>query len=171
MATDSGSSFEISFSGLWTYGVERGGSTERESLVALRGAGEHVHGFLEIQVQGRALPALAYFGPDDVCFNEWARELTHLRTTITADGAKTYVYDEGEQGQPSYHFARAGDEVIVSVRDGIGGAQADPEWRGVSCQLADVTDAIAGFSQRLNNAVASAAGERGREWIASVLGE
>ena len=171
MATESHSSFEISFADLWTYGSESGGSTERESLAALTGAGAHVHGFIEILAQGRPLPALGYFGPDDVCFNEWARELTHLSSAISAAGATTYVYDEGEQGQPSYHFAKVGDEVIVSVRDGIGGGQADPEWDGVACRLTDAADATAAFLQGLEASVVSTAGQRGEEWFAAVLGE
>jgi len=168
----SDSSFEISFAGLWTLGTGSGGRSERESLAELAGAGEHVQGVLEILVQGRPLPALGFFGPDDVCFNESARELSHLRTAITGDGAAaTHVYNEGEQGQPSYHFGNVGDEVTVSVRDGLGGGQADPEWDGVACRLTDAADAIAAFLQGLETSVVSAAGQRGEEWIAAVLGE
>ena len=172
MTARSDSSFEISFAGLWTLGTESGGRSEREPLAELAGAGEHVHGVLEILVQGRPLPALGYFGPDDVCFNEWVRELSHLRTAITGDGtAATHVYDEGEQGQPSYHFTKVGDEVIVSVRDGIGGGQADPEWEGVACRLSDAADAIDAFLRELETSVVSSAGQRGEEWFAAVLGE
>ncbi|MCP3881769.1 MAG: hypothetical protein GY701_25780 [Sulfitobacter sp.] len=171
MTTESRSSFEISFSDLWTYGIERAGGAERKSLAALAGAGEHVHGSLEILVQGRPLPALGYFGPDDVCFNEWARELVHFRTALTTSGVSTYVYDEGEQGQPSYHFTKVGHEVLVSVRDGMGGGQADPDWCDVSCQLADMTTAVEDFSQSLRSVVVSAAGERGQEWVADVVGD
>ena len=124
-----GSSFAIEFADLWTYTTGPSGDIGRASLSELAGPGEHIHGRLEILVQGRCLPSLGFFGSDDVCFNEWARELRDLSSTINTDGQATHIYDEGEQGQPSYHFTRVGDELIVSVRDGLGGGQADPEWR------------------------------------------
>ncbi len=171
MENVSGPSFAIEFADLWTDAIGPAGDSERGSLSQLAGAGEHIHGRLEIRVDGRCLPSLGYFGPDDVCLNEWVRALTHLRTAITGDGETTYLYDEGEQGQPGYHFAKVGDEVVVSVRDGIGGGRADPEWLGVACQAVDVVDAIAAFSRQLESAVISAAGKRGREWLAAVVDE
>jgi len=35
----------------------------------------HVHGGLRLEIGGRLVPYLGYWGPDDVCFGEWVNEL------------------------------------------------------------------------------------------------
>ena len=37
--------------------------------------GSHIHGELRIEIAGRVLPYVGYFGEDDCCFNDWAHEL------------------------------------------------------------------------------------------------
>lgn len=163
--------FEVTFADLWISEYRADGQTERRPLPELTGAGADIHGRLEIRVRGHLLPALGFFGPDDVCLNEWTRELVQLCDVLSAADGTTHVYDEGEQGQPSYHFSRVGDEVVVSVREGSGGGLADPAWSGVVCLLTDLTTAVAAFTQRLESLLVSAAQHRGNEWLASVTAD
>lgn len=62
----------LSFRDLWTYGED---TATRLPLRSLGGGYGHIHGRLDFEVGGRLLPHLGYFGPDDVCFGEWLREL------------------------------------------------------------------------------------------------
>ena len=59
---------------------------------------EHTHGRLEIKINGRALPYLGYFGPDDVCIGQWAHELLLVLRKLSG-GIETRHLD-GCQSRP-----------------------------------------------------------------------
>lgn len=122
----------ISFSNLWTHADEPG---ERAPLSELERDGEigHIHGLLTIEIAGRSVPQLGFFGPDDVCFDTWVVELCNVVNTLAHSPAE-YTFDEGEQGQPAFKFERQGPEVAFSIVEssfsGTGG-DADAEWQDV----------------------------------------
>ncbi len=114
-----------------------GNESERLPLSRLE-AGEHIHSGLRIQVQGRFLPYLGYFGRDDVCFNTWLGELETIYQMFEGQAASSYTFDEGEQGQPAFLFKRSRDAVFLSIVDAEYSSEgADPEWQKVEFQYED----------------------------------
>jgi hypothetical protein len=156
------SSFEIRFSELWTY--ESGNASERLPLARLSDRGGHVHGCLEIEVNGAALPYLGYFGPDDVCFNEWVFQLHSMLRTLRSASRISHTYDEGEQGQPAFRFERDTDRLCVSIiASELSDGGADPDWQRVACTYADfdrnVTTFLTHFRQHLHTVAPKFAAE------------
>ncbi len=70
---------------------------------------------LTLSPDGRNLPYLGFWGPDDVCLGEWARVLAVMVATLSGQEEITYMYDEGEQGQPAFAFSRSGEQVHISI--------------------------------------------------------
>jgi hypothetical protein len=128
----------------------------------------HVHGRLRIEIDGRELPHLGFFGPDDVCLYTWVPELARIRSAL-AGGDARYVFDEGEQGQPAFVFERVGETVYVSIEDSriaeLSGGHGDAEWQRVPCIAADLFEAIDRFFVALR-AQMLAAGPYGAHWWA-----
>jgi hypothetical protein len=141
----------ISVADLCTYRTAETGGTEREPLSQLgepRNAG-HVHGTLIIEIAGRGVPHLGFFGPDDVCLNTWLVELCNAVNALAATLGE-YTFDEGEQGQPAFQFARTGDEVAFSINESVlGGGAADPEWQDVRFPYGDFRAAVLLFLDEL----------------------
>jgi len=144
------------FDDLWVSGdVEDDGEVEHQALRELSESGNHIHGPLAIEINGRRLPRLEFF-PGDVCVGEWACELRGALQVLRADKAAKFVFDEGEQDQPAYVFEREGDVLLVSVAaSDRGGARAEPGWQRVACPFADFESAVeeflAAFRRRLTN--------------------
>lgn len=106
----------------------------------------HVHGELRIYVDGKLLPCVGFFSPDDVCLNDWAGVLWTASSRLRADESGIYVFDEGEQGQPAFVFQREGDRVLISVVDSeLGDGRADPAWDRVPCGLDEFLDGASQF--------------------------
>ena len=127
-------------------------------------AGQHVHGQLVIRVAGRELPRLGYFGPDDVCLGAWAYELQQAVAELSMANPARYVYDECEQGQPAYLFARSGDRVEVSVIDSEGDGAGSPEWGVQLCALHELVAAVDEFLAALWDRLRREARPAAREW-------
>lgn len=136
---------------LWTYRLAQTGETAREPLSRLgedRNSG-HIHGRLCIEIAGRPVPHLGFFGPDDVCLNTWLVELCNVVNALARMDAH-YTFDEGEQGQPAFNFARIGDEVAFSITESVlGGGHADAEWQGVRFPYKDLRAAVLVFVDEL----------------------
>jgi hypothetical protein len=156
---------EITFGGLWTYAPGSSDEDERLPLAFLSDENTHVHGLLQIVVGKRVLPRLGY-PPDGVCFNEWVRELSAASTTLQASDPASHVYDEGEEGQPAFHFERSGSEVFVSVRTStISDGQGDSTWERVPCALEELVAAVSRFLLEFRQALVAQAGrDRARLW-------
>jgi hypothetical protein len=141
----------ISVTNLWTDRIADNGGTEREPLSRLgerRNCG-HIHGTLVIEIAGRAVPHLGYFGPDDVCLNTWLVELCNAVNAL-AGAAGEYTFDEGEQGQPAFQFARVGDDVAFSINESVlADGAADPEWQDVRFPYRDFRAAVLLFLDEL----------------------
>jgi hypothetical protein len=149
----------IEVSDLWT-----GSYHERASLAELDADENcHIHGRFRIVINGRELPRLGFFGPDDVCLNEWTEQLLRIRGQLGATAGR-YVFDEGEQGQPAFAFERSGGDLFVSVlRSEIGDANGDESWSRVVCSAGDFLAAVDEVLDVIHREV-SAIGAQGERW-------
>jgi hypothetical protein len=146
------------------------GGPKEAPLSTLRSTDAHVHGELAIVVDGGRLPSLGFFGPRDVCIGQWLRVLTKARRTLVAGDSASYLFDEGEQGQPAFRFQRVGDRVDVSIVDSaISDGEGDPVWGTKSCTFAAFAAGIAAFLAELASALEEAAPGVGREWVSGAL--
>jgi hypothetical protein len=155
----------ISATNLWTYRITDSG-TEREPLSQL-GASKnvgHVHGELRIEIDGRAVPHLGYFGPHDACLNTWLKELCNVVNALAA-APGAYTFDEGEQGQPAFAFERVGDDVALSICDSaLADGEADPEWQKVTFPYADFRAAVLGLLDDLRAELVREAPTAWKHW-------
>jgi hypothetical protein len=134
----------ISFSELFTYAADN--STVRLPLDALAHSAGHVHGLLEIEISGRTLPHMGFFGSADVCFNTWVEELSRVVQELGTNASTAYTFDEGEQGQPAFAFERNGDLLYLSVVESpLSGATGDPLYQNVSCAWSEFDAAVSSF--------------------------
>ncbi|AKV04297.1 hypothetical protein AKJ09_10960 [Labilithrix luteola] len=134
----------ISVANLWTSRTADSGGTEREPLSRLgeRRNSRHVHGTLTIEIAGRSVPHLGYFGPDDVCLNTWLVELCNVVNALAQPAGK-YTFDEGEEGQPAFDFERVGDDVTFSIDDSLlADGAANPEWQRVRFPYQDLRASV-----------------------------
>jgi len=130
---------------IWFENLAAAGHEEPLPLSSLT-TEQHVHGGLKIEIGGRLVPHLGFFGPDDVCFDTWVEELTRLVEKLLHCPEFTHVFDEGEQGQPAFVFDRSGDKILFSIREsGFSGGKADPEWQEIEFTAADFLTAYQGF--------------------------
>jgi hypothetical protein len=134
----------ISYSNLFTYSAED--PSERVPVENLMDGDNHVHGLLQIEINGRALPHMGFFGPDDVCFNAWVQEISNVLRELGVGAVSTYTFDEGEQGQPAFQFRRAEGRLFVSIVDSpLSDAAGDPEFQNVSCAWSEFVAAASNF--------------------------
>jgi hypothetical protein len=138
--------------------------SERRPLSEVGGA-SHIHGGLRLEIAGRLVPYLGYFGPDDVCFGQWLRELWHAAHALDQPGGR-HVFDEGEQGQPAFVFEREGDRGFFSIAASAE-SEGDPNWQRVEFAPSEFITAFEGlltsFSQILREASPTAA----ESWLRS----
>ncbi|HJT72485.1 MAG TPA: hypothetical protein VJ720_00675 [Chitinophaga sp.] len=100
----------------------------------------HVHGHLQIVIDEKVVPAMGYFGEEDVCLNAWFNVLGTIVRNFESGKDTEYTYDEGEQGQPAFQFVLIRpDEVAFSIVDSAisdgGGIQ---KWRNKIFPLSDL---------------------------------
>jgi hypothetical protein len=161
------SSFEIRFSELWTY--ESGNSSERLTLARLSDRGGHIHGRLEIEINGTSLPYLGYFGPDDVCFNEWVFQLHSGLNTLRSAPSISHTYDEGEQGQPAFLFQRESHQLFISIiASALSDGQADPDWQRIPCSFVDFEHSATTFLTDFRQHLLTVAPHFATEWWSRV---
>jgi hypothetical protein len=149
---------QIDVADLWT-----GKYDDRHPLADLdTRTNSHIHARLTIVIDGRDLPRLGYWGPDDVCLNTWVPELLQIRSRLQTDEGR-HVFDEGEQGQPAYAFERSRATVFVSLLPSeLGDGLGHPEWLKVACPADELLGAIDRVLDRIREQVLGigAAGER-----------
>jgi hypothetical protein len=134
----------IEFGSLYTYTAVD--TNARLPLSELSRGAKHVHGELVIRFDGKTLPSLGYIGDDDVCFNTWLQELQSVQDELAKTHEGTYVFDEGEQGQPAFKFEREEDLLYVSVIDSAtSGGEADPSYQRVCCLWSEYETAFSAF--------------------------
>src|SRR5438128_1587274 len=104
---------EIYFQAPWLSATAPDVKTRKLPLSKLTSLDDHIHGTLAIVVGGKPLPMLGYFGPSDACLGDWAAELSRAARVLSSGDPASYVYDEGEQGQPAFVFQRKGETVSL----------------------------------------------------------
>jgi hypothetical protein len=110
---------------------------------------QHIHGQMRLEIGGRVVPYMGYFGPKDVCINGWVGV---LRDVIKAFGRNeaAYTFDEGEQGQPAYRFERDGEMGYVSIVDSpLSEASGDRKFQRVPFVWLDLEPALNNFRDAL----------------------
>ena len=85
---------------------------------------------------------MGYRSADDVCFAQWIEQLTAIRTTFRGNVQAIYTFDEGEQGQPAFKFARNNDTMTLSIiASEISDGHAHPAWQNVAFSYKDFVQA------------------------------
>ena len=124
-----------------------------------------MHGRLDIEVNGASLPYLGFFGPDDVCFNEWVFQLHSALRTLRSAPRASHTYDVGEQGQPAFLFERDADTLFVSIVDSeLSDGTADPEWQRKSCRFTDFEGGVDTFLCAFREHLCTVAPRFAEEW-------
>jgi hypothetical protein len=152
----------ITFANLWVPSEEDGDT--RRSVADLTSPDDHIHGLLSIRIGEKVLPHLGYFGPDDVCIGAWVAELNRAVEELSRTEHSEYVYDEGEQGQPAFRFARHGDEIEVSVIDSQVDGKGDPDWGTQVCGFAEFCHEVEAFQAELRRRLDEEAPDAGKKW-------
>ncbi len=137
---------------------------ERRPLSELT-ANNHIHGGLRVEIAGRLVPYLGYWGPDDVCFGQWLDELRQAAAALAQPGG-THVFDEGEQGQPAFVFEREGDRAFLTIAASeISDGQADPDWQRVEFSPSDFLAAHIQFRESLLAELLAASPTGAKAWL------
>jgi len=161
--------FQITFKNAWTYEPKNPNVRLPVSSLPKDGKG-HIHGRLEIIVAGRPLPYLGYFGPDDVCMNEWIKELSEAAAKLKSADNSEHVYHDCEQGQPTFRFERCGNLVFISIiTSEFSGAKGLPDWQMVECRLDGFLSAVSTFETQFRKLVLSESPVGGKLWLKSVM--
>jgi len=150
---------------IWHENLAAIGGGERLPLAGLT-RDAHIHGGLRLEVGGRLVPSLGYFGPDDVCFNTWLEEFWSAALAFESADEASYTFDEEEQGQPAFVFERVGDRAYFSIAEAeYSEGKANPDWQRVEFSpgefLAEHIRFREGFFATLRAAVPQVA----EEWI------
>lgn len=100
----------------------------------------HVHGHLQIVIDGKIVPAMGYFGEEDVCLNAWFNVLGTIVRNFESGKDTEYTYDEGEQGQPAFQFVliKPGEVAFSIVESPISGAGGIKKWSNKIFPLSDL---------------------------------
>lgn len=131
----------------------------------------HIHGLLEIAINGRKLPYLGYWGPDDVCFDTWLNYIKDALIALSGESKAHIVFDEGEQGQPAFLLRRCGDFIEFSiVASSISDADGDPEWQGIRIEFSQFVMESKRFMRSLKTEITQAAPAGGEGWWKRVVG-
>ena len=150
---------------MWCENLAAMDGKDRRPLSELT-ADSHVHGGLRLEFDGRLVPSLGYWGPDDVCFGEWLSELAHAEAAVSQVNGR-HVFDEGEQGQPAFVFEREGDRGFFSIAASeFSGGEADPHWQRVEFSPADFVVAVSRLRESFATELRAAAPRAADEWIA-----
>ena len=94
----------------------------------------HIHGLLEIEIDGEVVPYLGYEGDNDVCFNDWIENLLEIKHTVESHLADHVLVDECEQGQPAFRFDLEQDGQVIRlsiIESECEEGFDDPDWDGI----------------------------------------
>lgn len=159
-------SFEILFNDLWV-----GDFNDKKNLTYLdEDENSHIHGRLEIIINGKKVPYLGHFGEDDVCFNEWCNVFYYLQDDLKTSETSTYKYDDVEQGQPDFQFSYDLSNVYFSITDfSASGREEDPEWSGISIERKLFTNVLGSFIKDFNSYCIEINQTEFKTWLKEVL--
>jgi len=124
-----------------------------------------IHGDLRIEIGGREVPYLGFFGRHDVCFGTWLKELHGVAAAFSASENTSYLFDEGEQGQPAYLFERQGNHGFLSIVDSKWEGKGDPEWQRVEFLADRLVAEYQRVSEQFYAAIRAGAPASADEWM------
>lgn len=141
-------------------------------LTRLRQAHNHIHGALHVRLGDRLLPRLGFWGPNDVCVGDWLVELHSAIRQLDASPEATFVFDEGEQGQPLFKFRRSAAQLFLSVEDSIlSDGPGDPDWKDVPCDYEDFRMQVFRLSGELRSILEGEIGvDTANSWLQEITG-
>jgi hypothetical protein len=129
---------------IWYDNLSALAGSERKPLFALA-PGNHVHGGLRLEIAGRLVPSLGYWGQNDACFQVWLEELRRAAEALKPSGRR-HIFDEGEQGQPAFVFEREGDQGFFTIAASeLSDGEANPHWYRVEFSPEDFLAAYQNF--------------------------
>ncbi|MET3878923.1 hypothetical protein [Chitinophaga sp. OAE865] len=126
----------------------------------------HVHGRLQIVIDEKVVPAMGYFGEEDVCLNAWFNVLGTIVRNFESGKDTEYTYDEGEQGQPAFQFVLIKpNEVAFSIVDSaISGSGGSKKWRNKTFPLSDLKKSYQKVAEQFLKEVAAKAPAQLPHW-------
>lgn len=132
----------------------------------------HIHGGLRLEIAGRLVPHLGYWGANDVCFGQWLAELAQVSEAISSPGGR-HVFDEGEQGQAAFVFERDGDRAFFTIADAemweLKGGKSDPDWQRIEFCPFEFVSSYERFRESFLKELHEAAPQTSKEWLSRVL--
>jgi hypothetical protein len=150
---------------IWAENLASMDSDERLPLSRLK-LNSHIHGGLRLEIGGRLVPYLGYFGPDDVCLGQWLEELWLAAKAFETSEHGQYTFDEGEQGQPAFVFERSGHRAFFSITTSeISEAEGDPDWQRIEFSPVEFLAEHLRFRQSLFATLKAAAPATAEQWI------
>ena len=166
-------SVSIIFKGLWTYNVivppRYRKETEKKVSISHLNENEytHVHGEMQIIIDGRVLPSFGIDSPDDVCFGYWIEMFTKLfeAFNMNLDQNTQYTIEGGEQGTPAYRFEKKGDCVYFSIVESMLGGKGDPNWQRIEFSYRDFKKAFLEFKKNFIDEIRVSAPKMVDYWI------
>lgn len=163
--------FAINFGELWTYAPDDPERRLSVSQLSEDGQG-HIHGLLDMRVANRNVPHLGHWGPSDACFGQWLQVLREALDELCKSPTAEYIFDEGEQGQPAFRWARRNQSLTLSiVASTLSDGEADPDWQGVECRYEDFVEEVGAFFSRFSAMLLRDAPDGGEAWLENHMGK
>ena len=119
----------------------------------------HVHGQLQIVIDEKVVPAMGYFGEEDVCLNAWFNILGTIVRNFESGKDTEYTYDEGEQGQPAFRFVliKPGEVAFSIVDSAISDGGGIKKWSNKTFPLSDLKTSYQKVAEQFLKEVAAQA--------------
>jgi len=128
----------------------------------------HIHGGLRFEIQGRLVPYMGYWGPDDVCMGDWLVELQHAAAALREDGGR-YVFDEGEQGQPAFEFSRRdGHGYLSIIKSAFSDADGDEAWQDITFDPDEFIEALKALLDDFKARLSEKSPKVAPRWLAKI---
>lgn len=138
----------------WTYniGIPASKRQKSEKKLPLDYLNEHecthIHGELQIIIDGRILPHLGYYSADDVCIGYWIEKITNMLTAFQSD-IHTYIIEGCDQGQPDYKFENENGDIYLSIVASPMDGKKDLNWQKIKFGFGDFKQAFYEFQESL----------------------
>lgn len=147
-------SIEITCREFWTYNTTtpKAGRKENQEKLPLEYLNKmectHIHGELQIVIDGRIVPHLGIGSVDDVCIGYWIGMLSHMLAAFKSN-TQSYVIEGGDQGKPAYKFEKEHNILYLSIIDSVLGGKKDLNWQRIKMQYRDFKNAFNEFKKKL----------------------
>jgi hypothetical protein len=119
----------------------------------------HIHGELEFKIGNKRVPYMGFGGPEDVCFSDWITQLDTVVHFFNRNDHFSYLYDEGEQGQPAYLFKRQKEKCFLSIINSKyeHGGTGHPQWQQIEFGYRDFLNRYREFREKFFKELQAAA--------------